>query len=98
MAFCSKIFSGKGSGKRGTKIAVGIAVVKAGDVRSISYVNGDQAFIVYDTASKGMEFHADIFATDFFGALERLSAQDQAIRLSAQMALVEKMDFKPNAT
>ncbi|AIZ34975.1 hypothetical protein [Pseudomonas parafulva] len=98
MNFCAAQFTGQGKGARGKKKAVGIAVVRTGDAREVFYDTGGQAFKVYDTANPTMGFHADIFATAFFGNSEELSLEDQAVRLAAQMALIDKMELKPLPT
>ena len=94
MNFCATSFNGRGKGSRGKKKAAGIAVVRTGDAREIFYDCGGQAFKVYDTASPSMDFHADIFATNFFGNSEELPLEDQAARLAAQMALIDRMELK----
>lgn len=94
MRFCATSFTGKGKGLRGKKKAAGIAIVRTGDAREVAYSSGDQAFKVYDTASPHMDYHADIFATNFFGDSDKLSPEDQAVRLVAQMALVDRMELK----
>ncbi|WP_440778820.1 hypothetical protein [Pseudomonas syringae] len=94
--FCTSYFTGEGKGARGKKKAMGIAVVQAKHAREVYYDDGARAFRVYDTASELMGFHADIFATKYFGHLEDLSPEDQGVRLSAELELISKMAYKPN--
>ncbi|MCH5552553.1 hypothetical protein L6227_25225 [Pseudomonas syringae pv. syringae] len=98
--FCEVNFTGvsryakPGKPSKPGKKAVGIAVFTAGDARRVVHTDKSRAYSVFDTAREDQPEHADVVATKYFGARENLPVDDQAIRLAAQLELLEKMEVK----